>query len=156
MSQKQHIVKLYEQTIDWVKNLDDLSEEQWRKPIAPGKWTIAEVVGHLVPWDIFILEQRLPYFFKESILPSSPNVDETNRLASESSKVKTKEELIISFVTTRARLIAAIKEIPNEFWSYPLTLKSKEISPLDYFLGLLDHDDQHFKEIHEALRKVEK
>lgn len=156
MKQKQHIVELYEQTINWVKSLSDLSEEQWRIPVAPGKWMIAEVVGHFTPWDIFILEQRLPYFFKGCILPPSPNVDETNRLASEKSNVKPKEELIITFVTTRAQLIAAIKEIPNEYWDYPLNLKTKEISLTDYFLGLLDHDDRHVKEIREALRKYEK
>ena len=156
MKQKQHIVELYEQTIDWVKRLGDLSEEQWRIPVAPGKWTIAEVVGHFTPWDTFVLEQRLPYFCTGCTLPPSPNIDETNRLASEKSKVKTKEELIISFVTTRAQLIAAINEIPNEYWDSSLNLKSKEITLTDYFLGLLDHDDRHFKEIREALRKVEK
>ncbi|KGR81801.1 DinB family protein [Lysinibacillus odysseyi] len=153
MEQKRHIVELYEQTINWVKELKEVSDEQWRMPVAPGKWTIAEVIGHLIFWDLFVLEKRLPFFFEKCILPASPNVDVTNRLASEESKIKTKEELIISFVATRTKLVSAIKKIPDENWNSQLSLKSKEITLMDYFAGLLDHDCRHFDEIRAALRK---
>ncbi|GEM_PF-2957185 len=60
---KKSIIKHYEQSLIWVKDLRNLSEEQWRKPIESGKWSVAEMIGHLTPWDTFVLEHRIPYLF---------------------------------------------------------------------------------------------
>lgn len=153
MEQKQHTVEAYEQTLNWVKELEELSEKQWRMPLAPGKWTIAEVIGHLIPWDIFVMEQRLPSFFAEVAFPVSPTVEEVNKLANEKSRVKTKKELIDSFIAARTKLIAAIKKVPNEHWQQELPQMKNRMTLSDYFKGLLDHDHRHFEEISEALRR---
>lgn len=153
MEQKQLIVEEYKHSIDLVKLLLELSEEQWRMPIAEGKWSIAEVVGHLIPWDRFVLEQRLPYFFTPQTPPAGPDVEQVNRLASEKSRSKTKEELINSFADTRTKLVAVLLEIPNENWHQNIILQKKAMSLTDYFQGLLEHDHKHFTEIKEALKK---
>lgn len=156
MEQKQLIIETYEQTIEWVKSLLKLSEGQWRMPVAEGKWTIAEVIGHLIPWDTFVLEQRLPYFFTEQTLPAGPEVERINGLASEKSKLKTKEELIASFVAGRTELIAELKAIPNENWQYELPFRKRGMTLWNYFYNLLEHDERHFAEIRNALDKCSK
>lgn len=154
MEQKQNFIQKYEQSIKWVESLSNLSEIQWRMPVAAGKWTIAEVIGHLIPWDIFVLEQRLPYFFTGQALPAGPEVEHVNRLASEKSKRKTKEELIASFVAGRGKLVAALNNIPDEKWQHELPLQKRGMTLKDYFHGLLEHDQRHFTEIRTALEKM--
>lgn len=63
------IIQHYERSLYWIKSLSDISEVQWRMPIEPGKWSVAEVIGHLSPWDEFVLNHRIPFFFVKKCLP---------------------------------------------------------------------------------------
>lgn len=71
--QASEIVWHNEESIRFMQALGTLTDEEWRRPLGPGKWTVAEVAGHFAPWDRFVLEQRLPYFFAEGPLPKGPD-----------------------------------------------------------------------------------
>ncbi|WP_053070488.1 DinB family protein [Alkalihalobacillus pseudalcaliphilus] len=59
LTKKEQVLKHHQDVINFIHSLEALTEEQWRSPISIGKWTIAEVVGHLITWDEFILHNRL-------------------------------------------------------------------------------------------------
>jgi hypothetical protein len=105
---KKKILIHYEDLVGMVEDLLHLSEEQWRTPINKGKWSIAEVIGYLIPWDEFVLCHRIPFLFKETQLPKSPDTELINYQASVESKRRTKEETIEVFIEGRRSLINAL------------------------------------------------
>ena len=151
MVQKQSILEEYERSISWVRSLENLTEDQWRMPIAPGKWTVAEVIGHLIYWDRFVLEQRLPYFFDGHPLPPSPDVELMNGRASEEAKKRSKNATISLFAGTRDKLMRELKDIPAADWSRELSAFGKSMTLTGYLSGLLAHDGNHFAEIGHAM-----
>ena len=145
----------FENSVEWVKNLGNLTEEEWRTPIAKGKWTIAEVIGHFPAWDQFILEKRLPYLFDKQILPEGPDEDVLNQQSSLESKTKTKEEIISKFITVRRSLIIAVNNIEDGLWEKKIHIGQKTIKLIDYLNGSVEHDEQHFGQIQKVLDRFE-
>lgn len=62
---KHQIISHYEKAIVFVESLASITEEQWRTSIVSGKWTVAEVIGHLTPWDEFVIKHRLPFLLQK-------------------------------------------------------------------------------------------
>jgi len=153
-TKKYEIIERYEHSIEWVRNLQQLSESKWRKPIAEGKWTIAEVVGHLIPWDQFVIENRIPYFFQNKELPKSPIVSEVNGQAAHTSRIRSKEETIEAFISCRKVLLEKIQTIDDSLWGEEITIGKTKLTLYQYFSGLLEHDEHHFQQITNALSKV--
>jgi len=141
------IIKHYEKSLHEVKALRNLSEEQWRMPIEDGKWSVAEVIGHLTPWDKFVLEHRIPYLFTNTYLPKGPDIEHMNAMAAKKSREKHLEETITEFVLVRSQLLQAIQQLTDEQWQQPLNIGQSKLTIADYFVGLIDHDLHHFSQI---------
>ncbi|WP_026690418.1 DinB family protein [Alteribacter aurantiacus] len=148
---KKEIIEHYKQSIEFVKSLNELSENEWRTPIGKGKWTIAEIIGHFRPWDEFVIQQRIPYLFSEEELPKGPEAKEINNRAA----FKTREEVqmitIIKFISTRVVLCKAIEELSDENWERNFTIGKTSLSLYEYFKGLIEHDNHHFNQIKTTL-----
>lgn len=152
---KRGILLHYEESIDWVNSLKNLTEEKWRLQIDEGKWTIAEIIGHLIPWDELVLNQRIPYLIKAESLPTSPNAETVNQQAAQASRSRSKDETIHSFIDTRKRLIKALYDLTDELWTRDLLIGRNNLSLIHYFAGLVKHDLHHFKQIQRVLYKKE-
>lgn len=130
-----------------MESLANITEEQWRTPLGPGKWTVAEVIGHLTPWDEFVVNQRLPFLFTEESLPKGPDVEEMNANAAMNSRTQSKEETVADFINQRQRLIDALYQIVDEQWRQPFTIGASELTLYGYFASLVEHDLHHFSKI---------
>ncbi|MEK5433539.1 DinB family protein [Lysinibacillus sp. FSL R7-0073] len=148
---KKSIIKHYEQSLIWVKDLRNLSEEQWCMPIESGKWSVAEVIGHLTPWDTFILEHRIPYLFKNASLPKGPDIKHMNTKAAQKSREQHLEKTITEFVMTRRQLLQTIQQFTDEQWHQSFSIGQSNITIADYFGGLIEHDLHHFSQIQRVL-----
>ncbi|SOC18071.1 DinB family protein [Ureibacillus xyleni] len=152
LKNKENLLIYFENSIDRVKRLTAITEEQWRTPIAEGKWSIAEIVGHLIPWDRYITEQRLPFLLRDKDLPNSPDVNQLNQQAATLSRMKTKGEIIEEFIANRRKLIIAINNIPVEIWEKEFMIGSSTLTLYNYLLGIIEHDEHHFEQIQSALK----
>ncbi|CAM4023237.1 DinB family protein [Mesobacillus zeae] len=148
---KKQIINHYEESIDWVKILTNLSEEKWRTQIDKGKWTIAEIIGHLIPWDEFVLNQRIPYLLKATQLPNSLNAEFINHQASIDSKSRPKDETIKLFIAVRKKLINTLNDLSDELWTQDFIIGKDNIALFSYFAGLVEHDEHHFRQIQRVL-----
>ncbi len=151
LKNKENLLIHFENSIDWVKKLKELTENQWRTPIAEGKWTIAEVIGHLTPWDQFLIEQRLPFLLQDKALPKSPDENEINQQAATLSQMKTKDEIIEEFILNRRKLIIAVNNIPVEMWEKEFNIGTSSLTLYTYLLGFKEHDEHHFEQIEKVL-----
>ncbi|MFY0518914.1 DinB family protein [Lysinibacillus sp. UGB7] len=149
---KKQILAHYESSRMWVESLASVTEEQWRTPIAVGKWSIAEVIGHLIPWDEFVVSKRIPFLFMEDSLPKAPNVKEMNANAAHSSRLQSKEETMAKFLNCRRQLVNALHHLTDEQWQQSFHIGESELTLYRYFLGLVEHDLHHFLQIEKVLK----
>ncbi|MEB3057347.1 DinB family protein [Bacillus pseudomycoides] len=146
-SSKKKIIEHHSKVIGFVDSLNSLNEKQWRFPIAEGKWTVAEVIGHLIPWDEFVLHKRIPFLFNENELPTAPSTNELNTEAAYNARVKDKNEIMSHFLSKRKELLKAIEDIPSIKWGNEVMIGKTKLSLFDYFYGLSKHDDHHLQQI---------
>ena len=43
----------------WINTLKGMKEELWMAPISEGKWTIGEIISHIMNWDDYLLRETL-------------------------------------------------------------------------------------------------
>lgn len=144
---KEELLIHLENSIDFAKKLGQISEEQWRTPIAKDKWTVAEVFGHLTPWDEFVLNDRLPYLFDDTPLPKGPIEEELNRQSAEVSRNNSKDDTIAKFINVRRNLIIAINNIEDELWDKELAMGDRTFTLYEYLNDFVAHDLHHFEQI---------
>ncbi|MGE7091480.1 DinB family protein [Lysinibacillus sp. NPDC048646] len=149
---KKQILAQYEKSMTWVGSLANVTEEQWRTPIEVGKWSVAEVIGHLIPWDEFVVSKRIPFLFTEDSLPKAPNIQEMNANAANSSRLQSKEETIGKFLNGRRQLIDALHHLTDEQWQQSFHIGDSELTLFRYFSGLVEHDLHHFLQIEKVLK----
>ncbi|UTR13084.1 DinB family protein [Evansella sp. LMS18] len=139
--------------IDLARVVKKFSEEEWRTLIAPKKWSIAEVMGHLTRWDEFLLENRLPYFFTDEPLPPAPDVETFNQESARLSREGTKEEIINQFISVKTKIYEILQKTEQEVWEKNITIGSRQLTFYEYFESLKKHDKHHLDQITSALPK---
>ncbi|MGE7022613.1 DinB family protein [Solibacillus cecembensis] len=149
--EKESVIAHLENSIDWVESLIELNEVDWRKPVEPGKWSVAEVIGHFKAWDDFVINQRVSYLFQQTSLPKAPDANSLNNESAKNARENTKAFIIEEFVNARKRLIKTLSELKDELWEDEFMLGSSKLTLSSYFHGLKEHDLKHFLQIAKAV-----
>lgn len=144
---KKEVIEHHYNALEFVRTLNNISEDQWRTKIAEGKWTVAEIIGHLIPWDEFVLKKRVPYLFSDHEFPKGPDADITNAESASKTKEQEKKVIIDEFILVRNDLLIAIDRIPTSRWEVDLVIGQTRLSLFDYFDGLAKHDVHHFRQV---------
>lgn len=139
--------------ITFAETLQRLSEDDWRKAIAPDKWTIAEVMGHFRFWDTFLLTKRVPFFFTTQHFEPSPNVDLVNEQSAAYARVTEKDKVLAEFIIHRQQIVEHLLQFSTQQWEQMLKIGTTELTVLQYFIGQMAHDLQHFEQIEQALHQ---
>lgn len=148
---KDTVIKHYEHTLEWVQSLMDVTEEEWRSAIADGKWSMAEIIAHFVPWDEFILHDRLKEFWNDRALCKAPDVHQMNRQSAERARHEERSETIRRFIAVRTALLQEMKKIEASRWTTPFLIGQTELTLSSYFQGLIKHDLHHMEQIKKVL-----
>ncbi|WP_194165530.1 DinB family protein [Oceanobacillus sp. CFH 90083] len=156
MAGKKEIMQHHMNAIKFVRALHALSEDQWRTPVEKGKWTVAEVIGHLIPWDEFVLYKRMPYLFSDDKLPKGSGTDATNTMAASKAREQDKEIIIDKFILVRSNLLQAMDNIPPARWHDEVVIGETRLNLSDYFNGLVKHDVHHFEQVKAVIQQSNK
>ncbi|KEP25806.1 DinB family protein [Bacillus zhangzhouensis] len=148
---KDTVIKHYEHTLEWVQSLTELTDKEWRHAIADGKWSIAEIIAHFVPWDEFILHDRLKEFWNDRALCKAPDVHEMNRQSAERARHEERSETIGRFIAVRTELLQEMKKIEASRWNTSFLIGQTELTLSSYFQGLIKHDLHHMEQVKQAL-----
>jgi uncharacterized damage-inducible protein DinB len=153
--EKKQIFMHYEKSIQWLEQLSHVTDKQWRSPIQQGKWTVAEVIGHLIPWDKFVLHERIPFLFSKEQLPKGPNVEQMNAEAASSSRLQSMEQTLQALLNNRRLLLDALSRLPDELWQQSFKIGHSELTLYSYFSGLVEHDLHHFLQVQNVIGEME-
>lgn len=143
--------------ISYVQELGGLSEEHWNNPIAEGKWTLKDIVSHMMLWDKYFYEEGIEKItLGQPVTVKHLNFNEFNANAMEYAKGQTKDSMIKQFVECRSKIINVVSELPEED-----SLKEykdgdgKKFSIRGYLRGFVPHDKHHRKQIDKYLKNIQ-
>ncbi|MEO2206549.1 DinB family protein [Paenibacillus pabuli] len=143
------MIEEFKSFTSYVIELDNLSEQVWNTPIAEGKWTLKDVITHMMLWDQYFYNEAI-YKIKqdEPLTVRHLNFDEFNANAIEYSKTTSKKAILEEFVEKRMNIIHAITGLREE--EYTREYKDgdkKKFSIKKYVRAFISHDKHHKKQI---------
>lgn len=146
------LIKHEQLAIEFVEALARLTEEDWRRPIAEGKWSIAEIIGHFDFWDTFLLTERLPHFFKQQHFQPAPTPETINVHTATFARNEPQQSIINRFTHNRQQLVDKMKALSKEQWEERLHIGDVSVTVFEYFVSQMTHDMQHFEQIEQAMK----
>ncbi|MFC4713863.1 DinB family protein [Planococcus dechangensis] len=152
MEQQQILQAFKEYEIYMESLVKTLSEsDDAHKPIADGKWSIAQMVKHLAEWDRFIRSERLPHMNAGAHLDGLPDVDAFNRQAIDKANTLSFPDIISEAIEERRILGRELAAFSQEQWHAVFYVSQKPMTLGQYFAGIIQHDAHHFKQIDDFL-----
>ncbi|MFC4559452.1 DinB family protein [Virgibacillus kekensis] len=140
----------YESAIDTVVQLKEVPDAVLTEPIAPGKWSIKEIVGHMFYWDKFILERMVPDMKKGKTLIPFPDHDTYNAEATGYIDKFNPMEVMDVFAETRKKLSGELQAIDSTE-RFTIVNEPGDFSPEKLVAIFVEHDEHHFRQIEDKL-----
>lgn len=160
MSEVKNIISNFSHYSSWLSTLEEINETLWSKPIAEGKWSVSEIIAHIMNWDNYLLTEILPSVQNEKGM-EFPDFDTYNKKASSYAKSGiSQSKLLEEAKDTRELLVKELNELPTEKLKNSLTANGVTHCPhtgtpysLIYFVKeFTDHDNHHKRQIIQFLR----
>lgn len=146
-----NVIDKFEDNLEVFLKLKNYTEEVLTEPISEGKWSIREMVGHLLYWDKFNLEKMVPFMSNDVALSPFPNHDSHNKEAvTYLKKYKNVEEIIDDFVRTRKQLVYELKKIDQSI-EFQIEKEANPFSIKKFVEIFVEHDAHHLNQIREKL-----
>ncbi len=138
---------LREQVIDTVALLRGVSAERANHAYAPGKWTIKEVVGHLMDTERVMAYRALAIARNDKT--NLPGFDENAWVPAGNFGVRTLDDLLEEFQVVRAATVQLAKHLDAEVLARKGTANGHPVSVRALFYIIAGHERHHvalFKE----------
>ncbi|ANS75279.1 hypothetical protein AWM70_12245 [Paenibacillus yonginensis] len=151
------MVEEFKTFIDFVQELKMIEEEHWNSPISEGKWSLKDVICHIMLWDIYFYEEGIEKIkLGQSVTVRHLNFDEFNANAREYAKTQTRDSIMNQFFEYRNKIIDDITGLPEE--DYIKEYKDgdgKKFSIRGYLRGFIPHDKHHKKQIEKYVKSIQ-
>lgn len=161
MSEVKSIISNFCHYSYWLSTLEEINETLWSKPIAEGKWSVSEIIAHIMNWDNYLLTEIFPSVQNEQGM-EFPDFDTYNKKASNYAKSGiSQSKLLEEAKDTRELLVKELNELPTEKLKNPLTANGVTYCPntgtpysLIYIVKeFTDHDNHHKRQIIQFLKE---
>lgn len=142
--------QLVKQLTQWIDYLEKAKEEPYEgffHPIAEGKWSKAAIIAHIMMWDRFFYEERMPLMLEGGTLSSidAEQVEELNKKAEVYAHTGISlSEMINKAIEQRTRLVETLKD---QDLSKSFTIKDNKYTLESYVKGEVEHDLHHLKQL---------
>lgn len=142
--------------IPFVKSLADLNDDIWENSLEVGKWTLKDVISHIMLWDKYFYEEAIQKIvLNEPLTVKHLNFDDFNKNAIHYAKNKTKKDLIDELFLYRSKIIDAIAGMSEEeFMKEHFDGDRKKFSVRKYLKGFIPHDSHHKKQIQKYIKSI--
>jgi uncharacterized damage-inducible protein DinB len=146
---------LLEQFKAWlllVNQLKSLDERKWITPIREGKWSIRDVVCHIMLWDRFFHEGAIANISSDSPLTltmKDVNFDQFNKNAITYAKSRQKDDILAQAEAIRSKIITKLEQMTDaQFHIEYIDGDGHPFVIYEYLLDFIGHDRHHMKQIH--------
>lgn len=143
MIKQEYLEKLLAARQEVVNAIDGLTEEQVCRPMAEGKWSIKDTIGHLAAW-----EGEVAQAFEQKARGERPTVGDItdyeawNQVEAKKRNGLSLDEIRTEFAGNRKRLLAMIDGLPDDGDVWSASRSTAKL--LDV---IIEHDQHHCKSI---------
>lgn len=139
--------------LPWVETLKDTAEDVWLRPVSPGKWSLREILTHIMYWDQNSLVVMVPRMGEGAEL-FFVDIEEHNREAEVvTQSYHSLDTLIDDLVETRRKLLGLLEDKYDD--AVRFTIDNEEYT-YKRFIDIFIHHDEHHRQQMEAFLKQEK
>ncbi|MFS0722378.1 DinB family protein [Paenibacillus sp. 1P07SE] len=150
------MVEEYKSFIHFVEDLRSISEANWNRPLAEGKWTLKDVISHIMLWDQYFYDEGIKKIkLAEPVTVKHLDFNEFNANAVQYAKTQTKNEILDQCIHNRKQIIDAISGLAEE--EYTKAYKDgekKKFSIRGFLRGFIPHDRHHKKQIETFIKTI--
>ena len=155
MTNSEMLISQLQDFTSFLLSLRSIGDQEWNTPIGEGKWSVPDIIAHIMAWDKNFLDIVIPKLQRGEpvILEEDTDVQGFNNRAVEYGKTLNQEQLIGKAVFYRSQIVTQLKKLPEDAF---LTAGSGTNSfTLSSFLRnmFISHDTHHKKQIEEHLSR---
>ncbi|GGO02812.1 DinB family protein [Saccharibacillus kuerlensis] len=153
-SNREKLLDDFGQWIGEVREMESKGEAFWDRPLGEGKWTIREMVAHIVEWDCYFYE----YAVKKTTVGDTPAIkpmddEEFNAKAAAVGKMMSAGELTARAFSVRTALLEAIGNMSEERYLQVFTQPNgQKFQAEQYLQDFIWHDRHHLTQVKELER----
>ncbi|WP_159881682.1 DinB family protein [Paenibacillus puerhi] len=135
----------------WVENLKETAQDLWLKPISTGKWSLREILAHIMYWDRNSLEIMVPNMSEGAKL-FFVDIEKYNQEAAVfAQSYNSLEVLIDDLIMTRKQLLSLLEEKYNNATKF--TIDNQNYTYKKFVNVFIHHDEHHKKQIEAFLQQ---
>ncbi|MCH6268515.1 DinB family protein [Neobacillus citreus] len=153
---KKGSIQKYEEFISFIESLKNLDERKWASPIAENKWSVKNIIGHIMVWDKYMLEEAiLKIKTNQHVTIENLNIDDFNKKAVEYVKTKNKEDILNQTIHYRKEIIENLTLLPEKkFFSNYTDNSGNNFAIYNYLEEFIEHDEHHKRQIEQFLNSI--
>lgn len=151
------MVEEYNGLIPFVASICGLEDQYWDTPIAVGKWTVKDMLCHIMLWDKYFYEEAIEKIkLGEPLTVKHQDFNPFNAQAIRYAKSRTKLEIYDQFVEYRTKIIRAISGLQEEeYLRNYVDGDGKRFSIRSYLRGFIPHDKKHKQQIQSFIKAMD-
>ena len=144
---------LLEEFKEWISFVIKNSDMDWQLPMDTGKWTIHDIVSHIMLWDKYFFEAAIdPILNNNPLTLEHLDYDSFNKEAIEYGRTKTKDELIHLTIQYRNLILESIESLSDE--KFTREYVDGKFTLMSYLKDFIGHDQHHMRQIEERKRRI--
>jgi len=125
----------------------------WTAPIGEGKWSVHDIIAHIMAWDGSFMEKIIPKILRRELvtLEEDTDVQGFNNRAVEYGRTLNQEQLLDKAIFYRSQIVTQLKKLPEDAFSTDVS--GTNSFTLSSFLQnmFISHDNHHKKQMEEYL-----
>ncbi|NEW04887.1 DinB family protein [Paenibacillus sp. SYP-B3998] len=137
----------------WVDNLKETAKDLWLNPVSTGKWSLREILTHILYWDRNSLEMMVPNMLEGAKLFFVDIEKHNQEAAVFAQSYNSLDALIDDLIKTRKQLLDLLEEKYNDTTKF--TIDNRNYTYKKFVNVFIHHDEHHKKQI-EAFLEQEK
>lgn len=156
MEEKGQLLQQFHNWVNLVHILEDQEAALWNTPIAEGKWTVRDVVSHIMHWDMYFLNEAIVKIVQNQPVSSKHlDYDEFNEQAREIGRKISLARLAEQSIELREQIMHHITSMTEEQYDgIYMDEDGNNFGVAAYLQDFIEHDQHHMRQIMNLLKQL--
>ena len=134
---------------EWNHFVNQIKEANWDLALGEGKWTIHDVVSHIMFWDLYFFKEAVQRIVNgQTLTLKHIDFDLFNKDAMKKGKNLSKEELVSRTIAIRDQLLEYIRSMNEEQWTAQyVDADGNPFEVRQYLKDFIWHDEHHMNQL---------
>ena len=157
MSNSDELIEQLEGYVGFLASLREVDGVMWADFISDGKWSVRDIISHIMMWDKNFLDEIVPkLIYQEPVtLEEDSDVEGFNHQAVEYGKTLIQGQLLDEAIFYRSEIVSRLRALPDP--TFQTVFPGRDSFTLANFLAdlFVGHDAHHKEQIQRFLSAEE-